>query len=219
MSALGRFWRSTIGKKAVIAVTGVVLFGFLVGHVAGNLLIFAGREKFDGYSEFLHNSPVLLWGTRALLLLCVALHIVGSVQLALAKNAARPVDYAVKQDAGSTYAARTMMLSGPIVALFVVYHLLHFTTGHAHPHFKAGFVYDNVIRGFSSWPVSLAYVVAMLTLSLHLRHGLWSMFQTVGLNGPKVDRLIRGAALVVTVAIVAGFIAVPVAVLTGIVKP
>lgn len=202
-----------------MAATGLILFGFLIGHVAGNLLIFAGRDRFNSYSAFLHNSPLLLWGTRTLLLIAVMLHILASIQLAMAKRAARPVGYAVKKDAGSTYAARTMMLSGPIVALFVVYHLLHFTTGHAHPGFQAGEVYGNVVGAFRSWPVAAAYIVAMVTLSFHLSHGIWSMFQTVGLNSPKYDPLVRRGAWVFTILVTLGFIAVPVAVLAGIVKP
>jgi succinate dehydrogenase / fumarate reductase cytochrome b subunit len=219
MAWLARLWRSTLGKKVVMAATGLILFGFLVGHVAGNLLIFAGRERFDGYSAFLHESPLLLWGTRILLLAAVALHILVSVQLTLAKRAARPIAYEVKRDAGSTYAGRTMMLSGPIIGLFVIYHLLHFTTGTAHPEFQPGRVYENVVSAFRSWPVAAAYIVAMATLSFHLSHGIWSMFQTAGLNSPKYDPLIRGGAWVFTILVTAGFIAVPAAVLAGIVKP
>lgn len=219
MARILGLWRSTVGKKLVMAATGLVLFGFLVGHVAGNLLIFAGRERYDGYSAFLHNSPLLLWGTRVLLILAVGLHILASVQLTLAKRAARPIGYALKKDAGSTYAARTMMLSGPIIALFVVYHLLHFTTGHAHPDFQAGQVYGNVVSAFRSWPVAAAYIVAMLTLSFHLSHGVWSMFQTAGFNSPKYDPLIRRGAWLFTIFVTLGFIAVPVGVWAGVVKP
>ena len=219
-SLLARFFRSTIGMKVLMAVTGVVLFGFLIGHVAGNLLVFAGPAKMDEYARFLKANLGLLWGVRLILLASVAVHIAAAVRLTKLKADARPVEYDLKRSRASSYAARTMMWSGPIIALFVVYHILHFTTGHAHhshPDFRMETVYDNVVTAFSRPLVSLVYIAAMLAVGLHLWHGLWSMLQTVGLNRPHLEPALRRAAVVVAVLIFGGFIAIPLGVLTGIV--
>ncbi|HEX7901794.1 MAG TPA: succinate dehydrogenase cytochrome b subunit [Planctomycetota bacterium] len=213
-----RYVRSTLGLKMLMALTGVILFGFLIGHVAGNLLVFAGAQKLNDYSKFLHHSPGILWGTRITLLVAVVVHIVVSIMLTKLKADARPVPYLGKKPHGSTYASRTMMWSGPIVALFVVYHLLHFTTGHAHPKFDPDNVYANVVVGFKSFPVGFTYILAMLAVGLHLSHGLWSMLQTVGLNRPHLEPALRKIAILVSALLVAGFIAVPLAVWTEIVK-
>src|SRR5688572_6544346 len=212
-----RYARSTLGLKVLMALTGVVLFGFVVGHVAGNLLIFMGPEKLNAYSKFLHESPGILWGTRVTLLVAVGVHILVSIKLTKLKIDARPVPYLGKKPHGSSYASRTMMWSGPIVALFVIYHLLHFTTGQAHPKFNPDDVFQNVVIGFRSWPVSLTYILAMLALGLHLSHGLWSMLQTVGLNRPHLEPALRKIAIIVSALVIAGFIAVPLGVMTRIV--
>lgn len=215
-----RFLGSTIGLKVLMAVTGVILFGFVIGHVAGNLLIFAGPKALDGYAAALKANPGLTWGVRIVLLLSVLAHIGASVRLARLKDAARPVPYEGKKPHGSTYASRTMMWSGPVVAFFVVYHLLHFTTGHAHPDpkFDPTAVFHNVVVGLGKPLASGIYVVAMLALGLHLAHGIWSMLQTVGANRPHLETPFRRAAIVVSALIIAGFIAIPLAVLAGIVK-
>jgi succinate dehydrogenase / fumarate reductase cytochrome b subunit len=211
-----RFWQSTLGKKAVMAVSGVVLFGFVVGHLIGNLQIYEGPEKINNYSHFLRTIPSLLWGTRALLLLMVVLHIWASVQLALRKREARPTGYKRRQPVSSTYASRTMYWSGPIILAFVVYHLLEFTFGVGGTAYQEGNVYANVIAGFRVPIVSAFYIVAMLLLGLHLSHGLWSMFQSVGFSHPRYTPVIRKLARVVAWLIVLGNISIPVSVLTGI---
>jgi len=213
-----RYARSTLGLKLLMAITGVVLFGFLIGHVAGNLLIFLGPKKINEYSKFLHESPGILWGTRLALLAAVAVHVFAAVTLTKRKADARPVPYIGKTPHGSSYASRTMMWSGPVIALFVIYHLLHFTTGHAHPKFDPHDVYANVVLGFQRWPVGLTYILAMLALGLHLSHGLWSMLQTVGVNRPHLEPALRKISIAVAALLIAGFIAVPVAVLAEIVK-
>ncbi|MEO7652884.1 MAG: succinate dehydrogenase cytochrome b subunit [Bryobacteraceae bacterium] len=212
------FFAATIGKKVVMAVTGVILFGFVIGHLLGNLQVFLGREKLDAYAESLRHLGGLLWIARGVLLLSVILHIVSSIQLAMQKNAARPVAYTKKESVASSYASRTMMWSGPIVAVFIVYHLLHFTIGAVHPNFVDGHVYDNVVSGFSSIPVSLFYIVAMVLLGQHLYHGAWSMFQTLGVGHPRYSTRLRTVAAALAALIVIGNVSMPVAVLLGIVK-
>ena len=145
------FWGSTNGKKAVMAVTGAILFIFVIGHLAGNLQVFEGPAKLNAYGKLLHTLSELLWPVRIVLLLCVTLHITATVQLALLKKRARPVGYSAKKAIASSYASRTMYWSGPIVLAFVIYHLLHLTAGYRHPGaaFIEGDVYHNVVLGLS----------------------------------------------------------------------
>jgi succinate dehydrogenase / fumarate reductase cytochrome b subunit len=214
------FWDSTNGKKAVMAVTGAILFVFVIGHLAGNLQIFEGREKYNAYAHLLHAVGELLWVVRVILLAAVALHITATVQLALRKKRARPVGYSRKEAIASSYASRTMYWSGPIVLVFVIFHLLQFTAGYIHPEsqFIEGDVYHNVVAGFSVWWVAAWYIFAMGLLGLHLRHGIWSMFQSLGLNHPRHTPVLKSAALIIAAAIVLGYISIPISVLLGIVK-
>jgi succinate dehydrogenase / fumarate reductase, cytochrome b subunit len=214
------FWGSTNGKKAVMAVTGSILFLFVIGHLAGNLQIFEGREKLNAYGSLLHSIGELLWPVRIILLACVVLHIIATVQLALRKKRARPVGYSRKEAIASSYASRTMYWSGPIVLAFVIFHLLQFTAGYIHPEsqFIEGDIYHNVVAGFSVWWVSVWYIFSVSLLGLHLRHGIWSMFQSLGFNHPRHTPILKGAALVIAVVIVLGYISIPISVLLGIVK-
>jgi len=213
-----RFYQASIGKKAVMAVTGVVLFGYLVGHLAGNMQVYLGQEQMDKYAAFLHSMPGLLWGVRLLLLVCVVMHIVASIQLTRLKQEARPVGYIKKKDVGSSYASRTMMWSGPIIAAFVIYHILDLTTGAANTaQFRELHAYENLVYSFRRLPVSAFYIVAMLLLGAHLYHGLWSMFQSMGFSHPRYTPVIKRAAAWVAILLVAGFISIPIAVLTGLV--
>jgi succinate dehydrogenase / fumarate reductase cytochrome b subunit len=213
-----RFYASTVGKKAVMAVSGCILFLFVVGHLIGNLQIYEAPERIDNYSRFLRSMPTLLWGARVTLLLMVALHIWSSVQLALRNLEARPVGYVKKKPAGSSYASRTMYWSGPIVLAFVIYHLLDFTFGTVNPSFEEGHVHANVVASFQLIPVSAFYIFAMLLLTMHLYHGLWSMFQSLGIHHPRYTPLLKRCAAVVAVLIGAGNISIPVAVMAGLVK-
>jgi succinate dehydrogenase / fumarate reductase cytochrome b subunit len=215
------FLASTIGRKIVMAVTGLVLFGFVLVHMIGNLLVFLpDHDAINGYGRFLremlHGAGI--WAARGVLLTSVVLHIAAAWSLTRTSLKARPVPYRVVTPDASTYASRTMRWSGPILLLFIVYHLLHFTIGTVHPAFVEGDVYRNVVTGFSVWPVSVFYIVAMLALGLHLRHGVWSMLQTLGASHPSWNAVRNGAATVFTVVVVAGFIAVPVAVLAGVLR-
>lgn len=203
-----------------MAATGVLLYGFVVGHMLGNLQVFLGREAINAYGEFLqhflHGQGV--WIARAVLLLAVALHVWAAVALTLANWSARPKGYREWQARESTYASRTMVWSGPLLALFIVYHLAHFTIGNAHPDFVRGDVYRNVVVGFSDPFASGFYVLAMLALGLHMYHGFWSMLQTLGLSHPRWNRVRRGLSLLFAWAVVAGNISIPLAVLTGVVR-
>jgi succinate dehydrogenase / fumarate reductase cytochrome b subunit len=214
-SMLVLFWGSTVGKKIVMAVTGAIGVGYLMGHVAGNLLVFLGPAAIDTYAAFLKSKPGLLWAARTILLLAVILHIIAAFQLARLSQKSRPIGYKRWRAVGSDFASRTMRWTGPVVGIFIVYHLLHFTTGTVHPNFHEGRVYHNVTSGFQVWYVSAFYIVAMIALLAHLYHGAWSMFQSVGLNHPKYNRLVRALTTIITIVVVLGFISIPVAVLLG----
>jgi succinate dehydrogenase / fumarate reductase, cytochrome b subunit len=216
-----RFWQTTVGKKAVMAVTGLILFGFVVGHLAGNLQVFEPPEKLNRYAALLKSLPSLLWGARITLSLAVGLHIWSSFQLWLLQRDARPVKYVKKANLNSTYASRTMLWSGPIIAVFVIFHLLEFTFGAVHPGapFDEHNVYNNVVLGFQVWPVSLFYIIAMIMLCYHLYHGLWSMFQSLGFSHPVYTPWLQRFAKIVAILIAVGYISIPVAILAGFIKP
>jgi succinate dehydrogenase / fumarate reductase cytochrome b subunit len=214
------FWQSTNGKKVVMAVTGAMMFAFVVGHMLGNLQMFEAPEHINAYGRFLHNLGELLWIERGVLLLAIALHITATVQLALRSKAARPIGYSRKEAINSSYAARTMYWSGPIVLVFIIFHLLQFTAGYVHPQaqFIAGDVYHNVVSGFQVWWVSVWYIIAVGLLGFHLSHGLWSMFQSVGLAHPRLSPYLRSAARATAILIVLGYISIPISVLLGFIK-
>jgi succinate dehydrogenase / fumarate reductase cytochrome b subunit len=213
-----RFWQTTLGKKAVMAVTGFILFGFLVGHLIGNLQIYQPPEKINHYAELLRAVPSLLWGARLTLLASVVLHIWAALQLWKTQLDARPVKYFKKENLTSSYASRTMMLSGPIIGAFIIFHLLQFTFGAvAVPNFDPKDVYSNVVNGFRIWPVSVFYIISMILLCFHLQHGLWSMFQSLGFNHPKYTPILKGIATILAYGICIGNISIPVAILAGFV--
>jgi succinate dehydrogenase / fumarate reductase, cytochrome b subunit len=213
-----RFWTATNGKKAVMAITGVVLTGFAFGHMAGNLQVFLGPEKFNHYAASIKALPPLLWGTRITLLVSVFLHIWSAFSLWRLKSEARPIGYVRQKAIASTYAARTMYWSGPILALFIVYHLLHFTIGVGGTRFVEDQPYDNLVAGFSVIPIALFYIVAMACLCFHLFHGIWSLFQTLGINHPKYTPLLRTAAKLLAILLFIGFSSIPIAVMAGLIQ-
>jgi len=215
---VSRFYESTIGKKAVMAVTGLVLAGFLIVHMLGNLQIFLGSVVMNHYAETLHGNPPLLWTVRTILLISVVLHIWASIQLSMIKREARPVGYVKYRPAHSSWASRTMMLSGPIIALFVVLHLLHLTTGTIHPQFVPLHAYENLVTGFAVVPLALVYIAVMIFIGFHLSHGAWSMFQSVGFSHPRYTPLIKKLAAVIAWLLIAGFISVPLSILAGFVR-
>ena len=222
---LADFYASAIGKKAVMALTGFFLFGWVFMHMLGNFKVYLGAEHFNEYAKWLrtmgapampHDVP--LWIVRVLLLIAVWLHIQAATQLTLMNRAARPVDYAYRETVASTYAARTMRWGGVIILLFVIYHLMHLTFGVVHPNFIEGDPYHNLVAGFLDWRASAFYIVANLALGLHLYHGLWSMFNSVGLNHVKFNAWKRLFATAFALLITAGNVSFPIAVLIGIVR-
>jgi succinate dehydrogenase / fumarate reductase, cytochrome b subunit len=215
-----RFLASTNGKKIVMAVTGVILFGFVIGHMLGNLQVYEGPEKINAYGRFLKSIPELLWGVRTALLVSVCLHIWASAGLALRNNAARPKGYAKKKNTVSSYASRTMYWSGPILLCFIIYHLLHFTAGVIRPGdgFRDGDVYYNMVAGFKVWYVSAWYIFSMILLGLHIGHGASSFLQSLGFNHPRHTPVIKKAAAIFSFLLIAGFISIPISVLAGLVN-
>jgi succinate dehydrogenase / fumarate reductase cytochrome b subunit len=212
-----RFWSTSNGKKAVMAVSGVVLAGFVLGHLAGNLQIFLGPDKFNTYARTLRELPGLVWGVRLLLIVMVTLHVWSSLQLAVLRSEARPRDYVRIRSTASTYASRTMYMSGPIIGAFVIYHLMQFTFGVGGTPYDDVDAYGNVIAGFRYPAVVAFYVLAMLLLCLHLRHGLWSMFQTLGLQHAHHTPRIKRIATILALFVFFGFISIPIAVLSGLI--
>jgi len=219
-----KFYEASLGKKAVMAVTGCILVGFVLGHMLGNLQIYIGAGQLNAYAAKLHSLGGALWLIRGFLLLTVAIHLTAAVQLWLMNRAARPEGYRKQGWVEASFASRTMIYSGPILAGFIVYHLLHFTTGHclaggltltADGHID---VYSNVVRGFSYAPASIIYIISMVLLGYHLSHGIWSMFQSVGLSHPRYTPIIKKIAMALTILIAAGNISIPVAVLTGVIR-
>ena len=213
-----RFWGSTIGKKVVMAVTGIVLLGYILAHVTGNLLIFVGASAIDAYAAKLRELPALLWGVRVLLLISVVLHVVAAAQLAIRARVARPMAYNRFEPQASSVASRTMRWGGLAILLFVIYHILHFTTGHAHPAFIHLAPYHNVTTAFRVWWIAGIYIAAMAALALHLYHGTWSMFQTLGIEHERVNPARRRLATVIAVLVPLGFVSVPIAVLLGVIR-
>ena len=219
-----RFWQTTVGKKAIMAVTGFILFGFVVGHLIGNLQIFLEPEKINRYAALLKSLPALLWGTRITLLVAVGLHIWSSFQLWLLQREARPIKYIKKANLNSTYASRTMLWSGPIVGAFVVFHVLHLTVGSVLPLEDIGGnpdtpnVYHNVVAGFQNPWVSGFYILAMILLCLHLYHGLWSMFQSVGFSHPRYTPMLKKGAAAFAILIAIGNCSIPIAVMAGLLR-
>jgi succinate dehydrogenase / fumarate reductase, cytochrome b subunit len=218
MSQRASFVTSSIGRKIIMATTGAVLFGFVIVHLVGNLQVYQGPERLNAYGEALRHYMALLWAARLSLLAAVVLHIWSAWSLTQDNRRARAVGYERWEPQASTYASRTMRWSGILLALFVVYHLLHFTLGSAHPDFITGDVYHNFVTGFRNPLVSASYIVAMVCLGLHLWHGAWSILQTFGVSNPALDKARYALAAAITTAVVLGNISFPVAVLTGVIR-
>jgi len=217
-------WRSTLGKKAVMAASGLVMLLYLVFHMLGNLKVFFGPEDINGYAHWLRTigEPFLhhgwfLWLARTVLLAAVVAHGVAAYQLSRRDLAARPRQYAHRRRRAS-YATRTMRWGGVILGLFIVWHILDLTTLTVNPAAEQGHPYQNIVASFSTWYGGGIYILAMLALGLHVRHGFWSAAQTLGANNPRRDRPLKLAANGLALLLTAGFLSVPVAVMTGVVR-
>jgi succinate dehydrogenase / fumarate reductase cytochrome b subunit len=218
-------WSSVIGKKVIMAVTGAVLILFVIMHMVGNLKIFSGQEEINAYSRFLREVGwpelgygQLLWIVRSVLFVCVILHITAATQLTLINRRARPVEYESRKNVETTWGALTMRWGGVLLAVFIVFHLFHFTgglVGFQPGQFEHLMVYQNVVAGFSNVPIALFYIIAMGALCLHLDHGIWSMLQTLGWVNLDNTKSLRAGSRVVALIIFAGFISVPISVLAG----
>ena len=216
--------RSTVGQKMLVAASGILFIGFVLAHMVGNLKIFLGAEAIDHYGEFLRDMgepifprSVLLWGLRGLLFVGLILHVGLTVSLARRSRAARDVRYVHPNTVDANVASRTMRWGGLVILLFLIFHLADFTWG-VHPDFVRGAVYHNAVTGFTRIPVTIIYLLAMVALGLHLYHGTWSTFQTLGVNRARWDKGIRTLALSLALLIPIGYSVVPVAVMFKIIE-
>jgi succinate dehydrogenase / fumarate reductase cytochrome b subunit len=229
------FYEAYIGKKLVMAVTGVILFGYVIGHLLGNLQVFLPPRIVNGervyqintYAGLLHSSAPLLWCVRSALIAAVVLHIWSSFLLWLQKRRARPIGYVKTDVIAADYASRTMIWSGPIIGAFIVFHILHLTAGtiglgvqeatlvaSGHEQYHA---FENLVHGFRQPLVAIAYIVAMTLLSTHLYHGIWSMFQSVGINHTRLTPALQRLSHWLAILICLGFISIPISIVTGLV--
>lgn len=219
------FWRSALGKKWVMAVSGIILLGFVLVHMIGNLKVYLGAESLDRYAEWLRElgepalpRTVLLWIARAVLAGAFVAHIVAAAQLTAMNRRARPVGYRSPRDyVAANFASRTMRWTGVIVALFVVFHLLDLTWGTANPEFVRGEVYDNMVASFRRVPVAIAYIAANVALAIHIFHGAWSLFQTLGWNNPRLNPARRWFAATFAAVIGIGNVSMPLLIVTRVV--
>ena len=219
MNTLLSFWRSTIGKKVVMGVTGLIGLGFVIGHMAGNLQAFSGEDKLDAYGALLHG-PLheLLLVARVVLIGAVLLHITAAYQLTMISRTARPVDYANRKPQVSTLASKTLRWGGILLLVFIVFHILHFTVGTVHPDFVEGRVYRNLSTGFAVKWVAAFYLVAMVALGMHLYHGAWSSMRTLGLAKQSAHPLKRYLPVALAIVISLGFAVIPLAFLLGVLR-
>jgi succinate dehydrogenase / fumarate reductase cytochrome b subunit len=218
MSRMRALWSSTIGKKAVMAVTGLIMVAYLITHVAANLTVFQGPGTINAYSAFLHGTGGALWVARLVLIAALVLHVVAAVQLTALRQAARPVPYAGgREPQVATFASRTIRWGGVLILVFLVYHILHFTLGTVHASFVEGDPFHNVTTGFHSILVVLFYELALIAVGLHLYHGVWSSGRTLGVSPPSPRPLRRQLALALALIIWAGFAVIPLAMYAGMV--
>lgn len=217
---------SALGKKYAMAISGIVGLGYVVAHLIGNLKIYLGAEAIDHYGHFLRESllvPILpehvtLWLLRLVLIAALVIHLHAAWALTVMNRKARPEDYQGPRDyVAADFAARTMRWTGIVVLAFILFHLADLTWGTTNPEFVRGEVYDNVVASFQRAPVAVFYVIAQLALGMHLYHGTWSLFQSLGLNNRRFNAYRRQLAIGITAVIVIGNISFPIAVLTGIV--
>jgi len=220
MGRLRKFYGSMVGKKIVMGVTGLIGIGFVILHSLGNLLVFRGPDAINSYSHFLKSTGELLWTLRVVLILALILHVIAAIQLTRQSRAARPIGYAKRETQVATISSRTMRWGGALLLVFIVVHILHFTTGSIRPAgvFSREDVYANVVTSFRIWWVTLFYVFAMIALGLHLFHGAWSSVRSIGVSPPSPTPLHRRLSLLIAAFVWAAFTAVPLAVFLGILR-
>ena len=219
MNRLRLLWDSSVGKKVVMAVTGLIMVAYLITHVLANLLVFQGPSNINAYSAFLHGTGGALWAARLVLLAALVLHVIAAVQLAGRRFEARPVGYAAgRKPQVSTWGSRTIRWGGGIILVFLIYHILHFTVGTAHPDFVEGDPYHNVATGFRNPVVVILYLIAMAAVGLHLYHGVWSSGRSLGTSPPSPNPLRRTVAMVLALVIWLGFTVIPIAVYAGVIR-
>lgn len=215
MNRILAFWETAIGKKVAMAVTGVILVGFLISHMISNVLIFVNPQHLDDYAVFLRSFGPLLWVARLGLLAAAVIHIAAAWQLTQMARAARPSDYSTQETRIASYAARTMRWGGVLLLAFLVFHILHLTLGTVHPDFHEGEVARNLTTGLAVKPVAVFYALAMIALGMHFWHGIWSVFQTLGLNHPAWNRSRKVIAIGLALLVAGGLFAIPMAALLG----
>jgi succinate dehydrogenase / fumarate reductase, cytochrome b subunit len=217
------FYGSTIGKKVVMAITGLIGVGFLLGHMTGHLLTFKGAGAYNEYAHFLQGLGALLWVARLTLLGAIVLHAHCAFSLWSRNNEARPRAYYQRKDLATNYAALTMRYGGVLLLLFLAYHIAHFTWGVTEPidgvPFDPDNAYNNLVLSFQNPAIAGFYIVAMCALGMHLYHGIWSLTQSLGADHPKYNALRQRASIAGTLVVVLGFIVVPVSVQTGVLQP
>jgi succinate dehydrogenase / fumarate reductase, cytochrome b subunit len=212
------FWQSTIGKKVVMAATGLIGVGFVISHVASNVAVFGSPQKVNDYAVFLRSFGPLLTVARGVLLAAVLLHVVAAVQLVQRARAARPVDYRKRRPQVSTLASRTMKVGGVLLLAFIIFHLADLTFGLGHPSFVHLRPAENMVAGLKRWPVAVFYILAMVSLGLHIYHGTWSSMRTMGAARQTASPLKRMVPLLLAVLIAGGFASIPLAVLFGVLR-
>ncbi len=220
MGGIRGFYRSMVGKKFVMGITGLIGVGFVFVHALGNLLVFRGPEAINSYSRFLKSTGEILWTLRAVLIIAVILHVTAAIQLTRQSRAARTVGYTKREAQVATISSRTMRWGGALLLVFIVVHILHFTTGTIRPAnvYSSVDVYANVVSSFRIWWISLFYVVAMIALGLHLYHGAWASVRSIGVSPPSAEPLHRRVSLVLAVLVWGAFTSIPIAVFAGIVR-
>lgn len=223
-SIVSRTWGTSVGKKSVMAVTGVIFLLYVVAHMLGNLKVFYGLESFDAYSEYLRvigaellGRSGLLWIVRTVLVASVVLHVWAAFSLWYKAKKARPIAYQHRGKPQGSYAARTMRWGGVIIGLFVIWHILDLTTGTVNPAAEGAGAYEKLVASFDRPVVAIFYILAVVALGFHIRHGLWSAVQTLGQNSAVRQNSLKAFALVVAVGITVGFAIVPISVMTGLV--
>ncbi len=218
MSRALSFYRTSVGKKIVMAVTGFMLVGFVIGHMVGHLGMFAGKEAYNAYAAFLKSLGAGLWAARIGLLAALVLHVVSAIQVKRQSRTARSQDYAVKKNLETGLSARTMLYGGLLLLAFIGYHLAHFTLLVTGPGYSPTDAYGNMVAAFNVPAILAVYIVAMIMLGMHLYHGVWSMLQTLGVDFPELGALRYKLAPGIAAVTIIGYLSVPLAIAIGVIK-